>query len=93
MALFRILLTKARESGIPLTQTDGKSNNIKKHISIPVRKPVKVQSKRVGARKEKTIAASKVFITEESYLADTFEKKIVEEPVNKEMLLIRRLFF
>ena len=79
---------RARESGIPLTQTDGKSNNIKKHISIPVRKPVKVQTKRVGARKEKTIAAFKVFITKESYLADTFEKKIIEEPVNEEIFIV-----
>ncbi|XP_065657884.1 uncharacterized protein LOC136082459 isoform X2 [Hydra vulgaris] len=77
---------RVRESGIPVTQTNNKLS--KKHISIPVRKPIKAQTKRVGSQKEKTSNASKVFIVAESYLVDSIEHKIVDEPVNKERFVV-----
>ncbi|XP_065680304.1 uncharacterized protein LOC124806293 [Hydra vulgaris] len=85
---------RVKESGIAVRRLNDKSSNsLKKHIQIPIRKPIKLPFKRVGSRKDEAIAASKIFITEEVYSTDTFKLEIVEKSIDNNRLMEEQVIF
>nr|XP_047145394.1 uncharacterized protein LOC105848782 isoform X2 [Hydra vulgaris] len=70
---------RTKESGIPLSPLDIKLPcHLKRNIPIPVRKPMKLPTDRVGNHKDMVIASSKIFLEEKKHKTEPIEVDIIE---------------